>query len=373
MATIASQAAQALSESKYVDAISLYTKALAELPKASDYYIQRSTAYQRSKQPELALKDAEIGLALAKQRQKRELIVSAQFRRAIALTSLGRWVDAKFVFDVVKRMDENYKGLSMWLARVDGALKGKEAEEATVTEDVEVDLGALEQSSTKVKATVKAEAPKPEKAAPIGPPKLSITSTTDKIREDWYQTGSSATLSLFVKGAPLASTEVLISKNRVNITIPLDSGEPYKYFLLPYGEIDPEKSSYRIAPTKIELVLAKAAAAHGKWPTIRASAEVATEAAVAKPPSYPTSSRKGPVNWDEVGPSKKEEDEEGDPLQSFFQKIYATADDDTKKAMMKSYQESNGTALSTNWADVKKGPVETSPPDGMVAKAWGKD
>jgi suppressor of G2 allele of SKP1 len=30
--------------------------------------------------------------------------------------------------------------------------------------------------------------------------------------------------------------------------------------------------------------------------------------------------------------------------------------------MMKSYIESNGTALSTNWSEVGKGKVETSPP-----------
>ena len=37
---------------------------------------------------------------------------------------------------------------------------------------------------------------------------------------------------------------------------------------------------------------------------------------------------------------------------------------------MKSYTESNGTALSTNWKDVGKGHVETHPPEGMVAKKW---
>ena len=40
--------------------------------------------------------------------------------------------------------------------------------------------------------------------------------------------------------------------------------------------------------------------------------------------------------------------------------------------MMKSYTESNGTSLSTNWEEVSKGKVETLPPDGMEAKAWGK-
>ena len=52
--------------------------------------------------------------------------------------------------------------------------------------------------------------------------------------------------------------------------------------------------------------------------------------------------------------------------------MFKNADDDTKKAMMKSYQESNGTALSTSWADVSKGPVKTEPPEGLVAKKWGE-
>lgn len=36
--------------------------------------------------------------------------------------------------------------------------------------------------------------------------------------------------------------------------------------------------------------------------------------------------------------------------------------------MMKSFTESNGTCLSTNWDEVGKGTVETRPPEGMIAK-----
>lgn len=64
-----------------------------------------------------------------------------------------------------------------------------------------------------------------------------------------------------------------------------------------------------------------------------------------------------------------EEESSGDP-NYFFKKLFAGADDNVKKAMMKSYQESGGTALSTNWEDVSKGRVPVEPPEGMEAREW---
>lgn len=38
--------------------------------------------------------------------------------------------------------------------------------------------------------------------------------------------------------------------------------------------------------------------------------------------------------------------------------------------MMKSFQESNGTTLSTDWKSVSQKTVETQPPDGMQVKKF---
>lgn len=54
----------------------------------------------------------------------------------------------------------------------------------------------------------------------------------------------------------------------------------------------------------------------------------------------------------------------------FFQKLYKDADDDTRKAMVKSYTESGGTVLSTNWKEISKKRTEIRPPDGMEFKKW---
>ena len=45
-------------------------------------------------------------------------------------------------------------------------------------------------------------------------------------------------------------------------------------------------------------------------------------------------------------------------------------DEDTRRAMMKSFVESNGTVLSTNWSDIGKKKTECTPPDGLEVKKY---
>jgi suppressor of G2 allele of SKP1 len=90
---------------------------------------------------------------------------------------------------------------------------------------------------------------------------------------------------------------------------------------------------------------------------------------VSKAPAYPTSSKTGPKNWDTLLENEREDEDGG--VDEFFKKLYKDASPDVQRAMMKSYQESNGTSLSTNWDEVGKKTVETHPPEGMEAKPWG--
>jgi suppressor of G2 allele of SKP1 len=168
-----------------------------------------------------------------------------------------------------------------------------------------------------------------------------------------------------------------------------------------FSKVYPSSCTYSITPNKIEINLHKSTSGL-KWSALEgtnpisddkenkapASATNPMEATASpsdKAPAYPTSSRKGAKDWDSVaanaltvepikgepGKPHEDDDEDGDPLQGFFRKLYQGSDPDTRRAMMKSYTESNGTALSTNWADVGKGPVETKPPEGVEAKKWG--
>jgi len=89
------------------------------------------------------------------------------------------------------------------------------------------------------------------------------------------------------------------------------------------------------------------------------------------PPAYPTSSKSGPKNWDTVADGELDDnDVEGDETSAFFKNLYKGATSEQQKAMMKSYQESGGTVLSTDWSNVGSRTVVPEPPTGMEAKEY---
>lgn len=160
------------------------------------------------------------------------------------------------------------------------------------------------------------------------------------------------------------------------------------------GQIDPDASNFMVGKVKVEITLVKLAA--GRWNALvgdqpdrtfvhsfKCHCSLGTLALVNMPRTTPavTEARKTQKNWDGITSNilnhEKEKSADEDPnvggdstLNSFFQKIFSDADDDTRRAMMKSFQESGGTTLSTNWDEVGKGPVPIKPPQGAEAKKW---
>ncbi|CCV00492.1 unnamed protein product [Malassezia sympodialis ATCC 42132] len=109
----------------------------------------------------------------------------------------------------------------------------------------------------------------------------------------------------------------------------------------------------RVVPAKVEVTLSKRSAG---------SASAAAQEAAPR-----RASKWDRLDVDEDAPPAGSGDAE---LQAFFQKLYADADPDTRRAMVKSFQESGGTALSTNWAEVGRQTVPVQAPQGMEVRQY---
>jgi tetratricopeptide (TPR) repeat protein len=109
--------------------------------------------------------------------------------------------------------------------------------------------------------------------------------------------------------------------------------------------------------------------------TAPAAAAAAPSGAAGIPRPYATTK-----NWDKIEKEVAEEEEkeipEGDAAaMKLFQQIYAGASEETRRAMVKSYQTSGGTVLSTNWDEVSKKDYEKerTAPKGQEWKNWEGD
>jgi suppressor of G2 allele of SKP1 len=383
----------ALSASQYTEAIQHYTSALGVNPTAVKYYIGRSTAYQRAKEFPEALADAEIAVVLAHKRATRELIKDAQFRRALALFFLERYGDAKFVLSIVKELDAKEKMLPIWTMKIAAKLEGlsedDEKRKVTVKKvpDVEVPSAAAASTTPKPASSSKDEDSKKTDAATA--PKPVVPTPANKIKHDWYQSNDSVTVNILAKGAPKDTTVVEFDKDTLTVYFPITgSASEYNFSADPlYAAIDPTQSKYRVTPNKVEVTLKKASPGV-KWhnlegdrkidsPTDENKTTIPSHVLTSRPvqesaPAYPTSSKSGAKNWDKLAKEDLDDkdDVEGDETSHFFKTLYKGATPEQQRAMMKSYQESGGTVLSTDWSNVGSKTVVPEPPEGMEAKKY---
>ncbi|THV04973.1 SGS-domain-containing protein [Dendrothele bispora CBS 962.96] len=191
------------------------------------------------------------------------------------------------------------------------------------------------------------------------------------IRHEYYETDERVTISVFDRDADPAQVSIKFESRKLTYT----NGDKVLVLEPLKGQIDPNASDYTVGKVKVELRLSKMA--QGRWGGLVGDSPdpLANSAA---PPS--TTSKKT-KNWEGITSnilsSEKEKTLEEDPnvggdsaVNPFFQKIFADADEDTKRAMMKSFVESGGTTLSTNWDEVRKEKVAVRPPEGQEWKKW---
>ncbi|KAJ2356444.1 Cochaperone protein [Coemansia sp. RSA 2618] len=330
------QANEAYFDDEFEQAESLFTQAIAADSTVGDYYLKRAQVRGKLGNTEAAARDAHQASVLTADK-------SDQLRQYFkALFLHGKWATE------LKQYDE-----------AAGSLR-KAATINPSHEEIKALLEKVEPLTTPVPE------PQPEAAAAVEGDVAAVPARP-KVRHEWYQTEENVILEVFIKRVQKDAATVEFSEQAVSLSIKMATGSDNNYDFEPLeNAIVPGESSFEVLSTKIEIRMKKAAAGV-KWSNLEQ-----TEEDQNKKLSQLGTSRKG-VSWDSIAADAEREtklkaSEQG--VNELFQSIYRDADVDTRRAMMKSYVESNGTSLSTDWSSVSKGPVETLPPTDTYAKSY---
>ncbi len=168
--------------------------------------------------------------------------------------------------------------------------------------------------------------------------------------------------------SPLESNKLVVNIEKRIVSIFYNGSEVYSLTLC--NGIIPEKCTKEVETSNIVLGLKKEIE-NFNWINVDKAKESVDDIRQAYP-----SSAKNKKNWDNVEKEinkqlQAEPDEEG--INTLFKEIYSRGDEATRRAMVKSFQTSGGTVLSTNWGEVKDKDYEgRDRPDAPKGQEWKK-
>ncbi|XP_050039288.1 protein SGT1 homolog [Dermacentor andersoni] len=327
---VISKANSAFVDENYAEALNLYNKAVEEDPSNGEVYVKRSHAHFKLGNWEGAATDVDKAFERGCKKSAKLL-----FRKGQALFHLDKYDKAKEVLE---------EGL---------LLDGADSEFAVWIEKCKEEIKLLE----KAKETV------------VVPPAPA------KIRHEWYQTESHVTITILLKNQKPEDIKANFTDTTISFTAKLPSGDAYELSLNLAHPIVAEQTTYKCYSTKIEI---KAKKQEGiKWTSLEfdSSAPDVPASMMFSVPEATGIEKVPPVfktkNWDSIVKETENEKEEGDAaLNALFQKIYAEGSDEVRRAMNKSFVESGGTVLSTNWEEISSKTTPVKPPDGMEYRKW---
>ena len=222
-------------------------------------------------------------------------------------------------------------------------------------------------------------------------------------RFEHFQSSTHMSVSYFAKGVDAAASSIALSPcgTQLEARFVLPTGEPlFSSALSLYSPAASFTTSF--TPMRCEVRLLKLVP--GMWPALElpagavrpalpssagGSSGAAAEAGAAAlpPPPPPSASASAPSSAPSAAAPKKkdwgqllkeEEAEEAarkpegeEALMKLFQGIFKDANEDTRKAMIKSFQTSGGTVLSTNWKEVAQTDYEKKAKEEREGMAGG--
>jgi len=235
-------------------------------------------------------------------------------------------------------------------------------------------------------AAAPAAAPAATEVAQDSAPAKDISiSGQKKTRREWYQNNTHVIVTVFIKGLTQEDCKAEFQEKELSVAIKLpgDEDEQYSLDVELFDAVVPDSCKVEVSKVKVEIHLAKKnIGLH--WAKLEKPEEAPPQADMTAEgpamPAYPSSS-KVKRDWSQIDKDidadlKADKPQGDEALNKLFREIYERADDETRRAMNKSFQTSGGTVLSTNWGEVAKADYEgkdrPTPPEGQEWKDWRK-
>lgn len=346
----------------YKEAAYNYQMAIELDNEKSQYYSHRAAANYKLGELDEALVEVKKAIQLKSDHQPTNL------RHGQILFAMQRYSEAREIFLQLTKKDRKDKKAAMWerkaAAEIGNAKLVIPKTPAASAEKEEVK--AMDTAADVVSTPATTEAPA---ATDVVKKAVSEQKPAPGVKHSWYQNDTKVFVSIFVKNKTADDVTTTFEPKEFSVSVKLEQNDDYLLDLSLAKEIVPESCKTTIGKLKIEIELVKKEP--GSWRTLE-YVEVKDVL-----PSYPTSNPKK-SNWNETDKlceKQLEEDKpEGDEaLNKLFREIYTNANEDTRRAMIKSFQTSSGTVLSTNWDEVGKADYEgkdrPTAPDGQQ---WAK-
>ncbi|KAM9960952.1 hypothetical protein ACTFIW_010115 [Dictyostelium discoideum] len=359
-------------DEQYEEALKCYDKACLELSNNAEAFFKRSQCHSKLSNLKEALSDINTSIKLDSNNSKYYL------KKGQLCFELEEFDTALKTFEKGQSIDSENSSFKTWIRKSKAEIQSNPT--TTTTTPTPTPTPAPQPVTTTTNPT-----PNPttsnttttttttnNNTTDSTTTKLPIPSSGNKVRHEWYQTETHVVLTIFAKFVTASNSKINLTSKSVNISFPLANGSEFLFEMDLFDPIVDKDSTIHYYSTKVEIKMKKSRAI--KWDTLEftdKSGPVGLMDQISSSPAVPSpyASKK---DWDKL-PNEPEEKLEGDQaLNKIFRDIFSKGSEDQQRAMMKSFTESGGTVLSTNWDEVGSKKVVGEPPKGLEFKEYEK-
>ncbi|KAN0034318.1 hypothetical protein ACTFIV_000815 [Dictyostelium citrinum] len=358
-------------DEQYDEALKCYDKACSELSNNAEAFFKRSQCHSKLSNIKEALSDINTSIKLDSNNSKYYL------KKGQLCFELEEFDTALKTFEKGQSIDSENSSFKTWIRKSKAEIQSNPTPTPTTSTPTPTPQPTTKPittptptASNTTTTTTSNNTTTTTTTTDPTTPKLPIPSSGNKVKHEWYQTESHVVLTIFAKFVTASNSKIILSPKSVNISFPLANGSEFLFEMDLFDPIVDKDSTIHYYSTKVEIKMKKSRAI--KWDTLEFTEksgpvglmdQTTTSSAV---PS-PYASKK---DWDKL-PNEPEEKLEGDQaLNKIFRDIFAKGSEEQQRAMMKSFTESNGTVLSTNWEEVGSKKVVGEPPKGLEFKSY---